>query len=303
MSTHLATDFPAVRRVMGSERHRLDDDALEAILAELFPGSDPEDVEDFMGSLQRFGRQAAPVAQRALPGAISGATQGAAVAGPWGALAGAVGGGAASALSGARPSAPGRAAPPARPPSASPTAAAGGTPPPALAAQQPAVLAEPPPHAAGQPPPASPVAATAAAAQLLALLSRPETMQALQALLLPGLGRSTVQVGPGEVPPAAFANAIAETAALVAEAAALPLEEPATDYLFDSEGHARGDIANPSARAALLLSDLAAVAAAEALDDEEEDVDDFAESVDEEDTATDPLDAYEAALMDLARDE
>lgn len=259
------TDFPAVRRVMGADRDRLDDDAVEDLLTELFPDAYPDDVEDFMGSVQKFARQAAPVAQRALPGVIKGATQGAMVGGPMGMFVGAGVGAAGSLL---QRSAPGASAPaPAVPP--------------ALA-------------------PGPPGATSNAAAELLAILFRPETIEALLALFLSGSGRPSVEVGQKQVPAAAFADAIAEAAALVAEAAA-PLDGPATEYLFDAQGEPRGDLANPAERAALLLSDLAAVAAAEAWDDEEEEAyDDSSTETGEGFASQDPLDSYEAALGDGA---
>jgi hypothetical protein len=266
------TDFPAVRRVMGAERTRLDDDSVERLLTELFPDSEPEDVEDFMGSLQSFAKQAAPVAQKALPGVVSGAAQGAAIGGPWGALIGAAAGGASSALSSPKP---GSSAP--APPVAAPIAAPAPAPIAAPSTTTPAGVAATPP------------------AQLLALLSRPETMQALLALLLSGSGRSSVAVGDKQVPAVAFANAIAETAALVAETAA-PAHPSASDYLFDAEGLARTDVANPSARAALLLSDLAEVAAAEAQDERWVREEEAAITYDEATAFRDPLDTYEATL-------
>src|SRR3954462_13795586 len=94
------TAYPSIRRVMGPERHRLDDAALEDRLSELFPNAEPEDVEDFMRTMQRFGNDAAPIAQRALPGVMQGAMQGGMMAGPWGAVAGGLAGGAASLLGG-----------------------------------------------------------------------------------------------------------------------------------------------------------------------------------------------------------
>ena len=107
------TSYPAVRRVMGPERERMNDEALEDLLGDLFPEAAPSDVEDFMRSLQTFGKQVAPLAQRALPGIIQGATTGATVAGPWGAVAGAIGGGAASLLGGGGARSAPRAQPPA----------------------------------------------------------------------------------------------------------------------------------------------------------------------------------------------
>lgn len=270
----MSTEYPAVRRVMGPTRDRLDDDALEALLVDSFPGAEPEDVEDFMQTLQAFGRQAAPVAQKALPGVIAGATTGAAL-GPWGALVGGVAGGAASLLSGPS-AAPGPAAPPAAAPTPAPAGQAG---------------------PAGPPAPAS--SAPAATAQLLTLLSRPETMQALLALLMSGSGRSTVQVGQRQVPAGAFANAISETAARLAEAAAAPLDEAITEYLFDN-GQPRGDVANPVERSAMLLSDLAAVAAEEAAEEQEGDAPAPLPEIWEE---QDPLESYEAALLGEVPDE
>jgi hypothetical protein len=155
-------------------------------------------------------------------------------------------------------------------------------------------------------PPAPSGAAPAATAQLMSLLSRPETLHALMALLMPGTGRSTVTVGAREVPAAAFANAIAETAALVAEVAGHPLEQSYSEYLFDGMGQPRGDVVNPSERAGLLLSDLAAVAAAEALDesneaDEADEADEVVGAYGEDGGAeADPLDAYEDALRGIA---
>src|SRR6266540_2416257 len=89
----LDTDYPAIRRVMGAEREYLDDEALETVIADAFGGAEPTEVESFLRSIQGFGKQVAPVAQKVLPGIAQGALTGATVAGPWGAVAGAVGGG------------------------------------------------------------------------------------------------------------------------------------------------------------------------------------------------------------------
>ena len=257
----LDTDYPAIRRIMGRQRETLDDSQLEALLAEAFPGADPEDVEDFMRSVQQFGKQVAPVAQKALPGVIQGATTGAAVGGPWGAAAGAVGGGAASLLAPAGPRQapkpraprPGITGPVLPPPSAAPGAPVVG---PAPAAAQ-----VPPPSAA----PGAPVVGPApAAAQLMALLSRPETMHAMLALVLGNLGRNTVVVGQRPIPAAEFANAVAEFAAEAVTQVEPSAETPLPEHLVDERGLARGDIVNPAERAALLATDLFAVAAEEA---------------------------------------
>jgi hypothetical protein len=160
-----------------------------------------------------------------------------------------------------------------------------------------------PPLAA--PPGVAPGAPAAAAAQLLALLSRPETMQALLALMLASQGRATVPVGTQQVPPAAFANAIAELAS-VAALDDTPAGRDAAEHLFDDVGRPRGDLANPAERAAILLADLASVAAAEMREDlrdemgvETDEALDGAEVWGESWAAVaedDPVDAYEAAI-------
>ncbi|MCW8934382.1 MAG: hypothetical protein OQK98_06635 [Gammaproteobacteria bacterium] len=278
------TAYPAIRRSFNTNQAYLDDQQLEIYVSELFPGSSAEDVENFMRSLQRFGRQVAPVAQRALPGIIQGAAQGGTVAGPWGALAGAVGGGAASLLSGR-----GRSRPQSQP----------------QRPQQPASPAQP-----AAPATATAVSSMAPIQQLLALLSRPETMQALSALLMSSAGRSHVSVGNQSAPAAAFANAIAELAAEAAEAAYSESPANISEYLIDSDGSPRCDLVNSAERAHLLLADISAVATQEYLEDEyyddyeddllDDDGDDDDEEVDadfdNETTEDEPLDDYVNAL-------
>lgn len=215
----MLTNYPAVRWVLGAQHRGLDDLEIEDLVVEALPDANPEDVEDFMGALQGFGRQAAPLAKQALPGVIQGAKQGAMVGGPWGAVIGAAGGGAASILGGRG----GTAAPGAPPAAAAPSA---------------------------------PAASQQAVGDLLALLSRPETMQAMAALLMAQTGRM-VPVGATQIPALAFANAISETAARIVESAAGPTDDRAGAYLYDSTGAPRCDIANPADRARLILGGLA----------------------------------------------
>lgn len=249
LGSYTNTRFPAVRRAMGRERASLDDAQLREVLTERFPGADPFEVEDFMRGLQRFARQAAPVAQRALVGAASGAATGMA-AGPYGALAGALIGGTAGALT---------------TPSPAPTTAPARRPAPAprqVARPQPQISPQPqPPQLPPQPVAPAPTitAAPAAAgpsspavAQLLMLLSRPETTQALLALLL---NRGQVPVGATSVPSAAFANALAEFATRAAEEA-VPIRASRQRYYFNQHGEARCDLADDAARAQLLFNDL-----------------------------------------------
>lgn len=286
----LETEYPAVRRVMQEDLQQLDDDALEELLSEWFPATEPDDVENFMRTLQKFGRQAAPIAQKALPGIVQGAMTGATVAGPYGAIAGAIGGGAASLLSSPQPTTP------ASTPSATPT--------PQKPSPAPVPVAPPPAASpAASPPQAAP--GQAALAQLVFLLSRPETMRALSSLLLPGAGRQTQQVGNQQVPALAFANAISELAGELAEAYAVPEEDGVSNYLLDEYGEARGDIFNPAERAALLIADLASISAVEAEIEAAEEMEmyeieayEHADFIDDKwIDSYDPLDIYESALQ------
>lgn len=271
---HMDSDYPALRGVLGPEQEALDDAAIEEIVAEQFPGADAGYVEDFMRSMQQFGRQAAPILQTAGSGAAQGAMGGAAL-GPYGALFGALAGGASSLINrggGARPTA---AAPP--PPAAPAPVDPGTAPPPSLAPAPQAVAPQ-----------------GAASAQLLALLTRPETMQALMSLALAQAGRPGVPVGRHQVPASAFANAIAELAAEAADAGT-----ESEDYWYDRRGMPRCDLPNPADRTRLLLADLDA-AAGEAEIDEEETWDD---TWDDEADDTNPLDSFEAALRGEYRDD
>jgi len=282
------THYPAVRLAWRDRGIEMSDAELERSLFRMFPEADPEEVENFMRGFRNLGRQLAPVArtvvplaQRALPGAIQGAMQGGMVAGPWGAVAGALGGGAMSLLSSPQP------APGATPAPASPTA------PPAAQPNAPVQPAQPAaaPAAPAMATPAAPTGTSPAAAQLLALLSRPETLQALQALLLGAAGRPAVNVGNRQVPSVAFANAISELAAEAAETADLTDDED--DFLYTEEGEARCDIANRSEQSALLLTDLATLSDEEAVDD----ADDWEDALGEDDLDDDyPDNEYGAYL-------
>jgi len=226
------------------------DDELEDVLGGLFPDVDPEDVEDLMRGLRKFGQQMAPVArtvaplaQRALPGMLQGAMQGGMVAGPWGAVAGALGGGAMSLMSSPKPGAAGG------PPGAVVVP---------VAAPTQGTLA--PPRAAAP--------SNAAIQQLIALLARPEVIQALQSLLLGGAGRSTVAVGGRQVPVTMFANTIAELASEAVEEASFYAAADVEEFLVEADGRERCDVGNPVEHTALLIADLAAIERREIRDDE-----------------------------------
>lgn len=248
------TQYPAVRLAMEGFAAEQDDRELEQRLMLMFPESDPEDVENFMRSLRSIGRQIAPIARRALPGIVQGAAQGAAVGGPWGALIGAVGGGAMSALSSpsrSRPAQAPRRAPPAQQPRRMPSPS---RPPPMM-------TAPPPPMAPPTAPPPMPAMTGAvggsgpAAAQLLALLSRPETMQALQALLVGQAGRRNVQAGGRTVPTQTIANAIADLSAELSDAVN---QESGDGMLIEAESFDHPPLRTRSEETEWLLHDMAA---------------------------------------------
>ena len=245
------TAYPATRIAMENCGSGIDDGELEEILLESFPGAYPEDVENFMRGLRQFGRQVSPTVQKALPGMIQGAVQGGMVGGPWGALAGAGIGGASSLLSKggtstkpAKPSMTGNATLSTKPVTAQPASKIKGTP------QQ-----------------VTPTASSLPAQQLLALLSRPETLQALTSLAMSNAGRTSVRVGQKAVPVASFANAISEFAAAVSENYTANIADTFSDYLVDDAGNPRCDVINPGERAALLMSDIAEVVLMETQDE------------------------------------
>lgn len=242
------TRFPAARRVMENAAADLSDAEVAEYLEAVFPDASALEIESFMRSLQRFGKslapvvkQAVPIIQRAAPGAIQGAVQGAMVAGPWGALAGAGLGAAGSLL--AQPPAspqPAPAAAPAATPAAAPRPAAAPAPAmPAAPVAAPAVSAPAGAAAAGQ-------LANVAVTQLLALLSRPETMQALMSLAMAGRGRRTVPVAGRRVPAAAFANALTEYASAATQCAC---GDPAAEHADWSDADDETDWFDPTVRA------------------------------------------------------
>ena len=301
------TEYPAIRRVMVTAGDRLDDSELERVVERNFYGADPEDVENFFRTVQRFGSMVAPLAQKALPGIAKGAIQGAAVGGPFGGIVGALGGGAASLLSGGRPAtgptgrAPQPPAVPAQPPMATPvppTTAPVAAPTPTSAPGVVSVgpVAPAPEMPAGAQPGTAATPRPDSAARVAWLVSRPEMWQSLLGMLMGSQGRQAVPVGNTQMPAGAFANALAEFAAEWAESSAGGTTGTG-EHLVDSNGMPRGDIANPRERAALLLTDLAEVAADEE-DGERSESDEAYENFSDSqwgDTSN-AIDVYEAAL-------
>ncbi len=109
------TAYPAVRSALREDLATQSDEAIAGLLGQLFPESEPEDIEGFFDDVGKafstVAKVAAPVVSSALPGVISGAMGGAAL-GPIGIIGGALAGGLGSALS---HQGGGGASPPARP--------------------------------------------------------------------------------------------------------------------------------------------------------------------------------------------
>jgi hypothetical protein len=170
------TEYPRLRASLHERVRSAPPEVIEQLVAEVFgPGVEAEDVEDLFGSigsaLGNVAGQVAPVLAKAAPGAISGAAAGSA-AGPYGALIGGLAGGLSSLSGGGRAPAAPQPAPPPSIPSPGPMPV----------------------------PAAAPLAGFPAAGQLMSLISRPEVLQALLAMLMGQAGQRSVPVGPQGTP-------------------------------------------------------------------------------------------------------
>lgn len=237
--TDLLADFEsehpldAIRAVLTPELAELDDESLGLALIDAYGEEGAQELVEFFGqfgrAVSRFARAAAPVIQRRLPGVIQGATAGATMGGPYGALLGGL-------LGGLR-------APPSRSPRPRPPRAAPAPAPPAAPGASP-----------GTPGPGTPTG-SASAGQLLALLQRPEIMQALLAMLMGQAGRRQVRLGRESVPVNAVTSAIAELATRATEEhnASLHRMDATPSYLLDDSGAPLCDAASPGERAGVLV--------------------------------------------------
>lgn len=184
--------YREIRTALNPEYADASDAEIEAYVAAQLPGASAQELENVLGFLRR----AAP---NIAGGALSGLQLGTTIAPGWGTLigagVGAVGGGLMSLLGQQqpRPTAPRpRSTPRPRPRPAQPR---GATPP----------LRTAPPS-------------SAAAGQLLALLSSPQVIQALTSLVLGAAGRSEVEVEGGTAAPTEVAQLIADLADAAARA-------------------------------------------------------------------------------------
>lgn len=220
-----------VRELLAPEYRDLSDEQLEAVLHESFGDVSLEDVEDIWNTLGQ-------VAGAVLP--VLGPVLGGVVGGPVGAAVGGALGGAAGKAVGAAAGKPGATKP--APPKS--------------------------PAARSVRPPRTPT--PAAAAQLLALLFRPEVLQALFAMALGPAGRRDVPVEGTPVPPAAFANLLSVLAGQAAREQSDVTDggEDIPEYLLDGGGEVKCDVAVPEERAEALRDMLARADIVDAWEDE-----------------------------------
>jgi hypothetical protein len=227
--------YAGVREALAPEYADLPNEAIEALLENLYPGADPADIESFFSSLKKVGKAAAKIGKKALPGVIQGVTKGAAL-GPFGMIAGGIAGGA---LSAASKGAFGRRV----------GGAVRG-----IAKRLPSRGAIA--NLVGSP----------AATQLLRAINRPEINQALRSLSMGGAGRRNVNIGGVNVPTGAVTTALRQ----LLEQVETELHEftagesgGAPQYLLGSDGEFAVDPTDETARADRVLELLARAEAAE----------------------------------------
>lgn len=114
------------------------------------------------------------------------------------------------------------------------------------------------------------------------------------ALVLSTQGRTSVPVNGRRVPPAAFAEAIAELAGAALEMASESATDATAEHLLDEYGTPRIDIASPVARTQLLLTELAESPVE--VEDDDEEREDWMWEYDGGDDEYDPIEAYENAV-------
>ena len=275
-------DYERIRSVLAPQYRNLSAEQLEDLFASA--ALDAAELEESMelfgglgsalssagrsigGALGQAGQVAAKMAPQVLPGVAQGAMAGSAF-GPWGTVIGGLAGGIGSALSQPSPAAP-------PPPPPGPTYQPG--PPRPSYPSSPALQPSPITGMTGsvaqsqaglgsllggmmQSALAPQLGGSSAAAQLLGVLARPETLQALMSMVLGSAGRSNVRVGGSRVPTGAFANLLGTLAgqAGLEYAASTRAQhghfENVPGYLRAFDGEAYGDVANPEYRAAVLL--------------------------------------------------
>jgi hypothetical protein len=235
-----------LREVLRAEYRNRPPEQIEQIFESTLGVSqeDLEDLEDFWKTLQGVGG----AVSKALPGIASGALTGAgtgAALGPWGALGGALIGGTVGGLTHSQqPQRPSPQGPPLVPQTPVP-------PGPPSAPSQPQI----PLHQTAPPTPTPVSGGSPAAAQLLQTILRPETLQALMAMLMGQAGRQNIPIGNTQVPTSAFANmlgSLANQAAAEFNAVTAPAYGESPSYWQNFAGEATGDPAVAEHRARAL---------------------------------------------------
>ncbi len=257
------TSLPLLRSCLGAEFSDLNDEQLDAVVAEVFgAGVTADDIESFWSDIGRGLSSAGKSVARALPSIAQGAATGAGFGGPIGALVGAVAGGAGGILSqsrnktlrgiGSAVGGIGQVASTIRGGGlgglanialgglsrAAGGGAAGGGPLGAIAGS----LARAVPGAGGS------------ANALMGMLSRPETLQALMSSSLGGAGRSRVMVGSQPVGVQSIMSAIGNLAGRAASEAATDASEGLPEFFLGAEGEPEIDPADSDQRTDALLA-------------------------------------------------
>lgn len=238
MSRYGAGSYREIREVLSPEYRDLPDASIEAIVVASLGEVEPEDVENFLKGLKKFGQSVAKLAPTVLP--IAGTAVGTIFGGPLGAtLGGSLGQVAGGAIHGA---AAGHSL------KRIGKSAAG-----SLIRQGAQLI----PGGAGSLVPGLGAAGgSPAAAQLLGILNRPEILKSLMAMAVGRAGSSHVPVGGSPVPIGAIANLIgtlANQAEADYNAALAGGGESVPSYLLDESGEFRVDPAVPEQRAQLVL--------------------------------------------------
>lgn len=256
--------YPHLRRILSEDYAYLSEEQLEDSLEPMLGDMSLEEYEDFLRDISRFGKQAGNVLSRAAPGALSGAMQGAtagAALGPYGMLAGALGGAALGGFQSYQASRQPRPVQAQASPQQAPTQTAP-TPTPSPAATTaptaaPVTTPYPSSPAQATTSPALPAQSGSASAQLLSVLTRPETLQALLSMVMAQSGRRDIQVGGTQVPVAAFANLIstlAQRSAVQQNALVANTVQGTPEYLMNEFGEFICDPMDAEQRADVLLT-------------------------------------------------
>jgi hypothetical protein len=229
------TKYPRTRELVKGQLRALDDEQLRQALAR--EGIDIDAAEDFWSTLGDIGKAVLPVA---------GTVIGTALGGPaGGALGGALGG----AVGGLIPGTPAAAPPPPAPPSPAPLPPPvyqpPAPPPPVYQPPyQPPQLFQPQPYPYPYPPAPPPGPRTdpqQSATQLMQMLMRQETLQAILAMMMGRAGRSTVPVGGRPVPVNAFTDALSGLASQATQSFQRTQGQPAGFPSFGAPGGAYGN--------------------------------------------------------------